>query len=185
MEDGGTNAGARASTEQRPFVVPSRFLTDGIEGIGGILKSRPEDFLVEEIPLYEPSGEGEHLYLMIEKRGLSTFDLLNIVARHFDVQKKSIGYAGLKDKHAITRQMISVHLPGKDESAFRSLDGNRITVLGAFRQAQAGAPEGQPLLDQGAERRDDRRAAGPPGPREAGRDGHAQPARRAAFRRRR
>lgn len=133
MPDVPINEGARGSTEQRPFVIPSRYLTDGIEGIGGMLKSRPEDFLVEEIPLYEPSGEGEHLYLLIEKRGLSTFDLLNIVARHFDVQKKSIGYAGLKDKHAITRQMISVHLPGVDESAFRSLDGNRITVLGAFR----------------------------------------------------
>ena len=47
-------------------------LTQDLEGIGGIIKSRPEDFLVEELPAYEPSGEGTHLYALIEKRGITT-----------------------------------------------------------------------------------------------------------------
>lgn len=77
------------------------------------MKVRPEDFLVEEIPAYAPSGEGEHLYLFIEKRNLSTAHLMRLLASHYGVHRNAIGVAGLKDKHAVTRQMVSVHLPGK------------------------------------------------------------------------
>ncbi|HRQ71504.1 MAG TPA: tRNA pseudouridine(13) synthase TruD [Phycisphaerales bacterium] len=109
------------------------FVTAGEPGIGGRIKERPEDFLVEEIPLYEPCGTGEHLYLFVQKRNLSTLEMVCIVAEHFGVHRSAVGYAGLKDKHAITRQVVSVHLPGKSDSEFRHLDHERMAVLWADR----------------------------------------------------
>ncbi len=91
---------------------PLTYLTPDLPGTGGTLKQRPEDFLVEEQPLYEPAGEGEHLYLYIEKKGATTLDLARRVAKAFRVKRRDVSYAGLKDKHAITRQLISVWRPG-------------------------------------------------------------------------
>jgi tRNA pseudouridine13 synthase len=79
----------------------------------GILKERPEDFLVEELPLYEPCGEGEHLYLGIQKRHMPHGELLRLLTRHFGVPESAVGAAGMKDRIAITRQTVSVHLPGR------------------------------------------------------------------------
>ena len=75
--------------------------------VGGRLGSEPEHFLVDEIPLYEPSGAGEHLYVKLQKRGLGTPDLARIVAKAARVRERDIGYAGLKDKHAVTSQWLS------------------------------------------------------------------------------
>lgn len=74
----------------------------------GILKQKPEDFLVEEIPSYLPSGEGEHLYLWVEKRDVSALELMRRMARILGVNRNQIGMAGMKDRQAITRQWISV-----------------------------------------------------------------------------
>ena len=74
----------------------------------GLIKSRPEDFLVTEIPGFKLDGAGEHVFLLLEKRGLNTLELVNMIARQLSVKPSKIGYAGLKDKHAITRQWISV-----------------------------------------------------------------------------
>ncbi len=84
------------------------FYTGHLEGIGGVIKEHPEDFVVEEVPLYEPSGEGTHVYAWMEKKGISTMDAVNRLARQLKVPARNIGYAGLKDSHAITRQWISV-----------------------------------------------------------------------------
>ncbi len=107
------------------------FTTSDIPGIGGTLKQRPEDFLVEEIPLYDPCGEGEHIYLLIEKRSMATFEAMGVIAHHFGVRHDAIGYAGLKDKHAITRQVLSVHVPGKKPEDFPMLQHERMGVLWA------------------------------------------------------
>ncbi|MFM1831598.1 MAG: tRNA pseudouridine synthase [Planctomycetota bacterium] len=80
--------------------------------LGGRIKSRPEDFLVDETPLVEPSGQGEHLHMGIQKSGLSHDDMVDAVARHCGVPVHAVGHAGMKDRVAITRQTISVHLPG-------------------------------------------------------------------------
>lgn len=114
-----------------PHVRPARYLTADVEPVGGELKQRPEDFIVEELPLYLPSGKGEHLYLTIEKRGMSTTELIAIVARHFGVRRGAIGFAGLKDKHAVTRQTLSVHVPGKKPEDFPMLEHDKARVLGA------------------------------------------------------
>ncbi len=88
------------------------YLTPDLPGSGGVLKDRPEDFLVEEQPLYEPSGEGEHLYLFIEKRQATTPDVARRLAKAFRIGRRDVGYAGLKDKHAVTRQHFSIWRPG-------------------------------------------------------------------------
>src|SRR3954469_5087399 len=88
--------------------MPLPYLTKDFPGIGGAIKQRPEDFFVQEVPLYEPSGEGEHVYAEIQKVGLTTFDAINRIARFLDIASRDIGYAGLKDARAITRQVLSI-----------------------------------------------------------------------------
>jgi len=112
-------------------VTAPAYLTSAVPGIGGVIKQRDEDFLVDEIPLYEPCGEGEHIYLYVEKRGLSTIQMRDEIARHFRVPPHSVGHAGLKDKHAITRQVVSVHAPGKRPEDFPSFRHPRINILWA------------------------------------------------------
>lgn len=111
--------------------VAKEYLTSDAEPLGGVLKSRPEDFLVEELPLYQPAGQGEHLYLMVEKRDLSTFELIDVIAEHFGVERRAVGFAGLKDKHAITRQILSVHVPTRSPTDFPMLRHERISILWA------------------------------------------------------
>jgi len=94
---------------------------------------RPQDFLVDEIPLFEPTGEGEHLYLRIRKTGLSHGDMVNGIAKAFGVSYKRIGYAGMKDKQAVTTQAVTVHTP-RDADDLRLRAG--IEVLWASRHAQ-------------------------------------------------
>jgi len=112
-----------------PRAQPSVYLTDDVPGVGGEIKKRPEDFFVEELPLYEPSGAGEHIYLFIEKRNISTMHAVQAIARHFGVRVADVGYAGLKDKFAVTRQLVSVHTPGKKPADFKSFEHDRIGVL--------------------------------------------------------
>lgn len=101
-------------------------LTAGLPGVGGEIRRQPADFLVEELPLYVPCGTGEHLYLDIEKEGLTTFDLLNQLARALGCTERDLGYAGLKDARAISRQTISVPLRTSRDVASLQLPGIRI-----------------------------------------------------------
>jgi tRNA pseudouridine13 synthase len=83
-------------------------LTADLAGIGGKIKAHPEDFEVEEIPAYEPSGQGDFLYLWLEKRGMGAEFFTRQIARRLELPVSEIGTAGLKDRHAVTRQMVSV-----------------------------------------------------------------------------
>ena len=80
-----------------------------------VFTSTPETFFVEEIPAYLPNGEGTHTFVWIEKRGLTTPEAVRRLARGLRVAERDIGYAGLKDRHATTRQWLS--LPGVDPAA--------------------------------------------------------------------
>ena len=84
------------------------YLTGEFAGVGGVLKQRAEDFFVQEIPLYEPCGEGEHVYCEIQKVGLTTFDAIAAIARALGLSSRDIGYAGMKDARAVTRQIFSI-----------------------------------------------------------------------------
>jgi tRNA pseudouridine13 synthase len=89
-------------------VSPRPYLTNDHPGTGGEFKCELDDFIVEEIPLYEASGEGQHAYLWVEKRDVAGGQLLSMLASHFGVEKRDIGSAGIKDKHGVTRQWISL-----------------------------------------------------------------------------
>lgn len=107
------------------------YLTADLPGIGGQIKTTPADFFVEEIPKYEPSGEGQHVYITIEKTNLTTLKVLGMMARALDVNRKAIGYAGLKDAHAVTRQTFSVD--GIAEDAAQALDIPGVKILRVSR----------------------------------------------------
>lgn len=92
------------------------YITRDLPGVGGALRAAPAHFLVEEIPLYEASGEGQHLYVNITKEGLTTREVQQGLARAFGVSNKVVGSAGLKDKHARTTQTFSVLVGHVDEA---------------------------------------------------------------------
>jgi len=73
-----------------------------------VFNSSARDFTVEEIPLYEFTGEGEHLVLQVRKKDLTTWEMLDILSNHVGIRRRDMGYAGLKDKHAMTIQYISI-----------------------------------------------------------------------------
>lgn len=103
------------------------YLTRAFAGTAGTIKDSPDDFIVEEIPAYEPCGSGEHLFLRVEKQGMSTFAMMQRIAEALGIKEKELGYAGLKDAQAITRQWIS--LPQIEQAKIDALDLEGITVL--------------------------------------------------------
>jgi len=107
------------------------YLTPNLPGIGGTIKNRAEDFFVQEIPLYEPSGQGEHVYCEIQKTGIATFDAIHRIAGALGISSRFIGYAGLKDARAISRQILSIW--GTTEEAVMGLKLPGITVQWAIR----------------------------------------------------
>ncbi len=97
----------------------------------GRIRSEPEDFRVEEIAAFEPAGSGEHLLLEVEKRGMNTVFAARRIARWAGVAESAVGYAGLKDRHALTRQRFSVWLPKKTSPDPATLTGDGLRVLAA------------------------------------------------------
>lgn len=98
-----------------------------------LIKHYPEDFIVEERLGYDLSGEGEHVYLFIEKKGLNTEQVVKALSRHFSKSVRLISYAGLKDKQAVTRQWFSIHCPGEHLEGLDQLKGEGWSVLSHHR----------------------------------------------------
>lgn len=119
------------TTQEKPAGALHGYLTADIPGCGGSIKETPEDFLVSEIPSYEPCGSGEHVYLTIEKRGITTLEAIRRVAGELRVAERDVGYAGMKDSVGITRQAISVPRIKPDGLAGQCLDG--VSILSASR----------------------------------------------------
>jgi tRNA pseudouridine13 synthase len=117
--------------KQKEILKMMPYLTTDIPGTGGIIKETPEDFLVEEIPLYLPCGEGEHTYSVIEKRGITTLEAIRRIARALNVVDRDIGYAGMKDAVGVTRQTISI--PRVAPELCSALDIPGLRVLSATR----------------------------------------------------
>jgi tRNA pseudouridine13 synthase len=107
------------------------YLSADEPGVGGMIKQRAEDFFVQEIPLYEPAGQGEHVYCEIERIGITTFDAVDRLAKALGVDPREIGYAGLKDAHAISRQVFSIR--GVTEAAVMDLHLLDMSVKWAAR----------------------------------------------------
>lgn len=109
----------------------SRYLTAELPGTGGLFKETPEDFLVEEISLYLPCGEGEHTYAVIEKRGITTLEAIRRLCRATGAPERDTGYAGMKDARGITRQTVS--LPRVTPAEVMGLNIPGIRILSADR----------------------------------------------------
>jgi tRNA pseudouridine13 synthase len=98
-------------------VIELPYLTADLPGTGGVLRARDEDFFVDEEPAYLPSGTGDHVYVRIEKRGMTTRHAVQQIARALGVPDRDIGVAGMKDRHAVTRQWLSLPPPTTVEAA--------------------------------------------------------------------
>src|SRR2546423_12525792 len=113
--------------------LPLPYVTSDLPGIGGRIKQVPEDFEVEEIPAYEPSGQGDFLYLWVEKRGMGAEYFTRQVARRLGLAPGEVGTAGLKDRQAVTRQWVSV--PDVGNEALTLLEGDGIRLLQVNRHS--------------------------------------------------
>jgi tRNA pseudouridine13 synthase len=108
------------------------YLTADLPGIGGRIRAVEDDFRVDEIPAYEPAGEGTHVVATIEKRGLTTFEAVARLAGALGVDPGGAGTAGLKDKHAVTRQQVSLPPPCTPERVL-AVELPGVRVLAAAR----------------------------------------------------
>lgn len=106
------------------------YISAALPGIGGQLRATPDHFIVEEVPLYHPSGEGQHLYVNLTKEALTTRDVQEKLADLFKLPNGAIGFAGMKDKYARTTQTFSLNVGHVDEGF----------VQDAFERAQVHLP---------------------------------------------
>ena len=95
------------------------YITPDLPGTGGEIKVEPEHFVVEEVPLYEPSGEGDHLFVRLTRSGRTTRQVVEDLSRALGIDAGSIGYAGVKDRHARTTKVFS--LPGVKPEQLQNL----------------------------------------------------------------
>lgn len=102
----------------------------------GDIRSVPEDFVVYENLAFEPSGTGEHVFLQIQKKGENTELVTRQLARFANVRQRDIGYAGLKDRHAISTQWFSVWLPGQSDPDWDGFQTETIKILQVLRHAR-------------------------------------------------
>lgn len=86
------------------------YITKELPGIGGELRATPEHFLVEELALYTPQGDGQHLYVNLTKVGLTTKEVQDQLARLFHLHANEVGFAGMKDKQARATQTFSLNV---------------------------------------------------------------------------
>lgn len=120
-------------TEQDNTLLP---FANGTPRCRGVIRSTPEDFVVDEIPLVEPDGEGEHLLLHVEKRDSNTAWVAGRLAALAGVSRMDVSYAGLKDRHAVTRQWFSVRLAGKPEPDWNAVESSEFRVLESARHSR-------------------------------------------------
>jgi tRNA pseudouridine13 synthase len=102
----------------------------------GKIRSLPEDFIVKENLSFEPSGEGEHAFLQIEKKGENTEYVARQLARFAGVRQRDVSFAGLKDRYAVTTQWFSVWLPGKADPDWTQFESDSTKVLQSVRHAR-------------------------------------------------
>jgi tRNA pseudouridine13 synthase len=129
--------------DRREFFFPwSR--TDVPALVAATLRSAPEDFVVEEQMPFALSGAGEHLWLKLRKRGFNSEQVAKQLARTAGVTRREVGYAGMKDRHAITVQWFSLHLAGRPDPDWESLPDGMAVVESArhSRKLKTGALSG-------------------------------------------
>lgn len=114
------------SAEAQPFA-------HGPPPLRGVMRAQPEDFFVDEVLGFEPEGSGEHCFVHLEKTGANTDWVAKQLARFAGVAPMAVGWSGMKDRHAVTQQWLSVHLPGKADPDWSSMDIVGVKFLDARR----------------------------------------------------
>ena len=97
--------------------------------LSGIIRSTPEDFMVDELSRFAPSGQGEHVWLHIRKSGENTDWVAGQLAKIAGVMRRDVSFAGMKDRHAITTQWFSVQMPGRDAPNWQANLPESIQIL--------------------------------------------------------
>ena len=97
-----------------------------------IFNPTSRDFIVDEIPLYEFTGEGEHLIVHVRKKDMTTWEMISAIAKYCKIKQRDIGYAGLKDKNAMTMQYISLLAKGNEEK-LQTFNHDKIKILSTTR----------------------------------------------------
>lgn len=113
-------------TEEPGLATPPHeppLMHDSLPTLEAAIGPAPEDFVVDEIPLYSHSGEGEHQYVCVQKRGFTTPAMVRAVTRAAGVDERDVGYAGLKDKHAVTTQWLSLPHKARPPSEWQLPEG--------------------------------------------------------------
>lgn len=123
-------------TDARYTTLPRWPTARPASGASATLKLLNEDFIVTELPLQPPSGAGEHLWLEIEKNGANTAFVAQQLAEAAHVPARDVGHAGLKDRHAITRQWFSIHLPKGETPDLTGLQHPEFKVLSQSRHVR-------------------------------------------------
>ncbi len=108
----------------------------GMPTASGVIRSHLEDFYVEEISRIQPLGEGSHRWLWVEKTGANTDWVAGQLARSAKCARRDVGYAGLKDRHAVTRQWFSVPESHSLEAALEHLDIEGVSILASSRHTR-------------------------------------------------
>src|SRR5690606_31183672 len=130
---------ARARMSDGPAGLPR---AHGAPVLQARIRQAPEDFVVEELDAFEASGAGEHLLLTIEKRALNTAFVARRIAQWAGAPESAVGYAGIKDRHALTRQRFTVQLPGREAPPLELLafedaaSGESLRVVQAARHSR-------------------------------------------------
>jgi len=104
--------------------------------LAGVIRSEPEDFRVDEDLGFAPDGAGEHAFVRVEKRNANTEWVARELARFAGVAVHAVGFAGMKDRRALTRQTFSVHLPGRPDPDWAALQNAEFRVLDALRNSR-------------------------------------------------
>lgn len=94
-----------------------------------VIRTVHEDFIVDEVLGFEPDGEGEHVFLRIEKQGVNSTDVVQQIAQLAHISQRDVGYSGMKDKHALARQWFSVGLAGREPPDWQALNSANVMVL--------------------------------------------------------
>jgi len=108
----------------------------GVPVTSGCIRRFPEDFQVSEIPLLEPDGQGEHVWIQVRKRQQNTAWVADRLARHAGVSGREVSYAGLKDRQAVTEQWFSVHIPGKSMPDWSAVNDETVEVISVARHSR-------------------------------------------------
>ncbi|VAW61343.1 tRNA pseudouridine(13) synthase [hydrothermal vent metagenome] len=115
------------------YIFSELAFSQGEPKTSGRLKVQNSDFCVDEIMPIQTSGEGEHLWMLIEKDGSNTDWVAQQLAKHAGVKSMAVSYAGMKDRHAVTTQWFSLHLPGMDDPDFSTLQSDEFKILKSVR----------------------------------------------------